>query len=630
MRVRHILLALLLSSSAIHARTIEWESVESDAFLDADGMLHVAEVQSILFDGDWNGGERIFPLPEGLLKFDNLTQVEGIDRLDAGVWVPLKYGNLERVDHYDYEKLSGLLRWRARAPSDPPFKQTKIVYRLRFIWPSVLKHETGNLVLNHDFAFPDREGAIRTFRTRLRLDPVWQPLEAVSHDWVEAGSLKPGQGFLRRVELKVPVNLPTSLWPYEKKAAWKLSGTGILPLLLLILLWYWRREKETGLLDQGPVDRAWMEKVFLRYPPEVIADACGGQETIFRALLARLKTQGLLDVRDGVFLRLGQGSGEDAKFLDLLFPDKRTSMAPDDIVAYRKESKRYARWDAWNVAYAWRAEHGIERYDADVRWFRRPFMWILCLFVLLLLQLPFTFLSLLETAAIGAFAILSLPWLLTPQEASVRGVVRAMTAAFTYSLLLLLVLALLPVFSKGSLAAGPVSALVIFAAILRGRSIRPHAISLRWQQIVSRGREFFEAELTRPAPDLNDAFGPYIIALDLSWKAESWQSSRTTSSTASAETSLQGAESDSERTAPTSAPSWTGGGLFGGAGASGSWAAASGAIASLASFSAASSASASAASPSSSTDSSSSSSDSGSGSDSSSSGSSGGGGGGGW
>ena len=117
MIARLAFVTLTFCASAIHARSIEWASVESDAFLDGQGRLHITEVQAIVFDGDWNGGERLFPLPASRLDIESLTQVLGIDRLEKGAWVPLKFGNLERVDHYDYEKLNGRLRWAlARIP----------------------------------------------------------------------------------------------------------------------------------------------------------------------------------------------------------------------------------------------------------------------------------------------------------------------------------------------------------------------------------------------------------------------------------------------------------------------------------------------------------------------------------
>jgi hypothetical protein len=33
--------------------------------LDAEGALHVEETQTIIFNGDWNGGERRFDIRDG-------------------------------------------------------------------------------------------------------------------------------------------------------------------------------------------------------------------------------------------------------------------------------------------------------------------------------------------------------------------------------------------------------------------------------------------------------------------------------------------------------------------------------------------------------------------------------------
>jgi hypothetical protein len=48
------------SGASAQSRTLRWARLAGTAHLDADGRLHVEERHTIVFDGDWNGGERIF------------------------------------------------------------------------------------------------------------------------------------------------------------------------------------------------------------------------------------------------------------------------------------------------------------------------------------------------------------------------------------------------------------------------------------------------------------------------------------------------------------------------------------------------------------------------------------------
>ena len=53
-------LLVLLAAMPLYAKSLYWRSVDVHARLDRDGNLHVTERQQIVFDGDWNGGERDF------------------------------------------------------------------------------------------------------------------------------------------------------------------------------------------------------------------------------------------------------------------------------------------------------------------------------------------------------------------------------------------------------------------------------------------------------------------------------------------------------------------------------------------------------------------------------------------
>ncbi|HEX7420630.1 MAG TPA: hypothetical protein VF505_12135, partial [Thermoanaerobaculia bacterium] len=75
---RGLLLALLaLAASPAIAKSLHWRALDVTARLDRDGRLHVSERQAIVFDGDWNGGERTFHIGAGqALKFESISRVE--------------------------------------------------------------------------------------------------------------------------------------------------------------------------------------------------------------------------------------------------------------------------------------------------------------------------------------------------------------------------------------------------------------------------------------------------------------------------------------------------------------------------------------------------------------------------
>src|SRR5262249_50941943 len=41
-------------------RELHWDALDVEAHLDADGVLDVIERHTMVFTGDWNGGERVF------------------------------------------------------------------------------------------------------------------------------------------------------------------------------------------------------------------------------------------------------------------------------------------------------------------------------------------------------------------------------------------------------------------------------------------------------------------------------------------------------------------------------------------------------------------------------------------
>src|SRR5215204_4942196 len=80
--------ALALPATAQN-KTLLWDEIAVTARLDAAGKLHVRERQTIVFNGDWNGGERVF---QSRLNQDiDLTRIARID--SDGREIPLVEGD---------------------------------------------------------------------------------------------------------------------------------------------------------------------------------------------------------------------------------------------------------------------------------------------------------------------------------------------------------------------------------------------------------------------------------------------------------------------------------------------------------------------------------------------------------
>ncbi|MGE5413610.1 MAG: DUF2207 domain-containing protein, partial [Syntrophomonadaceae bacterium] len=126
-------LLLLLSAAAAAAKDLSWRAFDVKARLDGSGALHVVETQTIVFDGDWNGGERTFRvLPGQSLAFESITRVD-----PDGTRHPMAAGDLSAVDEYRFVG-PHVLRWRSRLPSEAPFDHAERTYELAYTLTGIL------------------------------------------------------------------------------------------------------------------------------------------------------------------------------------------------------------------------------------------------------------------------------------------------------------------------------------------------------------------------------------------------------------------------------------------------------------------------------------------------------------
>ena len=163
-------LTLTVSGEAHAQRALHWSRLDVVAHLEADGTLDVSETQTIVFTGDWNGGERRF-IVHPRQTFDFV----GISRITADGAEELRQdGSLDDVDDYGWTGAT-TLRWRSRKPSDPPFANSTLRYEIRYRMSGIVIKDGDRYGLDHDFAFRDRDGVIERFTLKLTVDPVWQP-----------------------------------------------------------------------------------------------------------------------------------------------------------------------------------------------------------------------------------------------------------------------------------------------------------------------------------------------------------------------------------------------------------------------------------------------------------------------
>ena len=75
--VRVLVWLLIVASPAAAQRSLHWSDMRVDARLAEDGTLRVVETQTIVFTGDWNGGERIFSIrPRQRLQFEGMRRID--------------------------------------------------------------------------------------------------------------------------------------------------------------------------------------------------------------------------------------------------------------------------------------------------------------------------------------------------------------------------------------------------------------------------------------------------------------------------------------------------------------------------------------------------------------------------
>ncbi len=621
-RIYFIIISMLFLSVVLpfsaQGRSLYWQDMQVTADLDAAGRLHVLEQQTIVFTGAWNGGERRFNLRAGQqLRMNNIYRLDSA----TGRRITLKKGNLARVDHW--VRLNGnTLRWRARLPSDPPFNHTPITYILDYTLSGILLPLNNGYQLNHDFAFPDRNGVIERFSLRFNLDPAWQVRGKLPRQ-LQRNNLKPGQSVRLSAVLLHPDGIPAAVGRRVPRQVRKtpsasfaltIPGSGA-PLwlrgLVIGLLWilvlrqgliFLAHERKMGRFKAlVPVDRIntdWLNEHVFSMAPELVGatwdkttDASEvaavlarmalekkmksrveqerlpwlglkipGYYTLYLTLLVpRSSLSGYeLELVEGLFV---DGDETDTKKVKKYYRSKRKSFDP--ISKIREPLKKQVK-----------AMTSPSKNPLEMIWVPTLLVFSISFFLLFGDFFFHQFERSLEFMLGGGIVV---AWIISVVAAgryaagSVRVKGRAqmvwartMLMVFFYSGALLVVnISSLLVVGSGLLCAAAVN------NILNVAKTRDSKEGVRLRRYLASAREYLEQELKRDRPELEDEWFPWLIAFGLGPKVDSWfrQYGRHMATSVG---SMSGTGSSSGFTG--------GGGQFGGGGATGAWSTAAGSM----------------------------------------------------
>ena len=617
--------------AAAQPKTLRWTRLAVAAHLDSDGRLHVQERQSIVFNGDWNGAERDFPV-----SLDHEFNLDRISRIDeSGGLIPLqKSDSLDGVD--EFRLFGSLLRWRSRLPDDPPFLNREITYVLAYKYGRILIPRDGSYLLDHNFGLPRLEWPIDQFSVDLSLDRVWQAVDPVPSR-IERSHVQ-GQNVTVTTRLRYTgASLPSAVnhgapsWIRYALLTLLLVGTGGLGRE------FWRRERALGrfapLADPASIDRQWLEKHVFSFPAEVVGaawdDRTGAAEVA--ALIARLvhekKLSSSVEKKNELVLTLlcpkDSFKGYEGALVKSLFIAGDTTSTSQIKKHYKSrgfDPVEKIRKPIESLIGQTAGSKGAPKIDRK---------WTVIGVVAGVILLAF-----------GGFdGALNLGWAFRSSATLVLLYLAGLGGAINYRrqlsslelrtlqflpavLLMLVVVAdrLLLVNAvrlNSFVLAGLVClSLALIRSLFNLAKSRDAGERLENRRRLAAGRNYFIQQLRQPNPALDDAWFPYVLAFGLAKGADRWfrkfGGTTAAASRATVDSSRTGSWSSGGSSAGSGGWSGFGGGASGGAGASGAWAVAATSMASGVSSPSSSSSGGS------------------SGGGSSSSGSSGGGGGGGW
>lgn len=585
-----------LPTGAMAQRALHWDLVEVAAHLDAEGRLNVTETQTMVFYGDWNGGERRFNIrPRQQLR------LLSVERADGDRAIPMvRDSSLDDVD--DYAFTDDTLRWRSRLPEDAPFANVRRTYVLRYQLLNIVQQNGDAYTLDHEFLFPDRQGVITRASVALTLDPAWQPQGEVQSLYT-AEQVPPGQGLMVTIPLRyagagVPVTLATDLPGGIVRALWLL-----LTVPIIVIGWVFAREHWYGRFAplQAQVDEAWIREHILKHPAEVVAAAWDTkiESAEVVALIARLVAEGKLTSgakKKSMTLHLAVDrdtlDGYERALVDGLFFQKRT----DTSTALVKRHYRKTGFDPAGLI-----RPGLkERAAAILPPGRNP--WTVPFVAPILYGAGAVLIgrewmnSYISTAVAALLAFGALTFILVARAQGLRfraNIQWGPKKAFGSLIPVALGMGAAALYlwrwadsgvepASNSLVVGVVllALSLLFAGVGALKSTQ-HRAALAFRKTLASGREFFIAELAKDRPALRDDWFPWVLAFGLGKHMDEWSALRAGGSTMH---SSGGTSSSSFGSGDGgfAGDTWTGfaGGRSGGGGGGASWSTAAAGLAS--------------------------------------------------
>jgi uncharacterized membrane protein YgcG len=598
MRYKLWVLLFALATPAF-AKSLYWRALDVNANLDGDGRLHVVEKQRIVFDGDWNGGERTFNIRAGQsLRFGSISRIDETGEHE------LAQGDLSKVDHYQFTSPTAL-RWRSRLPEDPPFANKEIIYVLRYTLDGVLQFDGGTYTLNHDFAFPDRSGVIEQFSLHLDIDPVWRG--ATSPVAIARTNLAPGQNAVITLRLEFTgASAPASV--VRTLSSKVIYGVLIMFALLFVYLLFDFYMAESGkgrfdrILAPGEIDNAFLEQNLFSVLPEVAGTAMdnktAGPEVA--AVLARMTQEGKLESsleERGMLLKhktlcltlkkdVDELPSYEAKLVRALFFGAKNTDTDRIRKHYSGSGFNPAGLIETGVKQELQRIKGWEKKPVVANW-KADWMFIVAGLVLLIVagimgsdnDAPVCI-----TVGVGGFIVLGFAAIAAKANANIiRNYIRFLIPAIVLTPLYWFVIGYTRGAARLLLHAPTLIAICAFAAALTKLTLdllrspeSPERIAFRKKMYAA--RDYFVAELNSKTPRLRDEWYPYFLAFGLGTHVDKWFGSHGAGVTeGSSEPRM--AISSSSGSSSMSSGFTGGGGAFGGAGASGGWAIAAAAMA---------------------------------------------------
>ena len=595
-----LLVCLLMWPPAAHAqRELHWSNIDVEATLNEAGVLQITEIQTMVFTGDWNGGERRFDIrPRQRLSFFEISRAVG------GGWQPLsRDSDIDDVDEYAFVDAE-TLRWRSRGPGDPPFAHAVIRYLLHYELANILLRDDDDYVLDHDFLFDDRDGDVERFTLRLTLDPAWQAKTEL-RDVYRAERVRPGNSFVLTVPLRYTGAGTPLIWDTRRSPRLEQTVIALLSASALLFVWFFWRENANGRFAPvtARVDEGWVRQHVLAHPPEVVGAAwdedIGESEVV--ALIARMESERKLKSRvqkgtTALSLDLTcdreKLQGHERTLVNRLFFDGRSTTNTNSV-------KRHYKDKGFNPAKEIEPElqAEVEKVMPAGRgpWRLRGVGVAVFLVSCALLYIERLAGNLTEPrmlVIIGcAMLLIGVAWMfgfafqdnvLAGRRRAVVAWMPALSVAFAVSAFLWYYVG--GVYAEMSDRFVIALAGLAFTAVLTTFNVmtsRRNRDALAFRKSLAAGREYFTAQLARDNPALRDEWYPWLLAFGLGPQVDNWSArheSRRRSSHASSGSFSSGSISTSSSSGPAT---WSGfaGGRAGGGGGGASWTAAVGGMA---------------------------------------------------